>query len=146
MTATEVYVEAVIDVIVDQVISNEGRALAQGVHNLVWLAWAMNEGKNCFVNADPSTRPPDHLQEKFVEAIEQLDSIAKDGGCEWSLSSSGENFLDILCPRHDAWDRVRHISNYSSFVNNDKSWEEKAWYRQEKLVEKWGDGRRSLLE
>lgn len=104
----------------------------------------MNEGKNCFVNADPSTRPPDYLQEKFVEAIEQLDSIAKDGGCEWSLSSSGEHSLNILCPRHDTWDRVRHISNYSSFVNNDKSWEEKAWYRQEKLVEKWVDGRGSL--
>jgi hypothetical protein len=112
--AEEVYLEAVIDLMVNQVKESGGGGMVRTLHRMLWLAWGMNNGRSCFLNAHPRSLPPVHMQEKFIQAIEELDNIGKKCGYVWSLNDEGRYNLGILIAKDDIYYRIRHLDNYKS--------------------------------
>jgi len=46
--------------------------MVQTLHRILWLAWGVILGKSCFLNSDPRSLPPVHIQQKFIQSIEDL--------------------------------------------------------------------------
>ena len=114
--AEEVYLEAVIDLMVNQVKESGGGGMVRTLHRMLWLAWGMNNGRSCFLISDPQSLPPVHMQEKFIQAIEDLDDIGKKCGHVWSLNDDGRYNLGILIVKDDMYYRIRHLNDYKSQI------------------------------
>jgi hypothetical protein len=123
--AEEIYLEAFIELMVDRVKESGGEGMVETIHKMLWLAWGMNHGKSCFLNSDPRSLPPVHIQEKFIRAIEELDDIGKKCGYVWALNAQGKHYLGVLIVKDDTYDRIRHLLDYKTpFIDVEASYQD----------------------
>jgi len=122
--AEEIYMKAFIDLVVNRVKEEGGKDMVQTVHDLLFLAWRVNQGISCFHHADPRSRPPIHIQGKLVQAIEELDNIGKKCGYEWCLNHQGRSDIRILNDKDIIYHRIRHLADYESQIIDPEEIEE----------------------
>jgi hypothetical protein len=112
METDDVLLGAVVDAMVINSKEPGGRKLEQSVADLVWMAYTMNHGDSCFIGSRRHAPPPRYLQEKFVNAIQDLDDFAKRTGYSYQIGN--EFFLKEVCIREKMYCRVSHIAHYST--------------------------------
>jgi hypothetical protein len=111
MEADDVLLGALVDAMVINSEEPGGRKLEQSVADLVWMAYTMSHGDSCFIGSRRHALPPRYLQEKFVNAIQDLDDFAKRTGYSYQIGNGF--FLKEVCIRERMYCRVRHIADYS---------------------------------